>query len=103
MNTEKLSPFEGLRLVANAAKGYIAQQIATIAGTVEGIVNDLNASITKLEEDVPKKLDKVTVNKTDELITAQADGSVTASGKKIGGATLASTPNQNTVATEQAV
>ena len=60
MNTEKLSPFEGLRLVANAAKGYIAQQIATIAGTVEGIVNDLNASITKLEEDVPKKLDKVT-------------------------------------------
>jgi hypothetical protein len=45
MNTEKLSPFEGLRLVANAAKGYIAQQIATIAGTVEGIVTDLNASI----------------------------------------------------------
>lgn len=23
MNTEKLSPFEGLRLVANAAKGFI--------------------------------------------------------------------------------
>ena len=59
MNTEKLSPFEGLRLVANAAKGYIAQQIATIAGTVEGIVTDLNASITKLEGDMPKKLDKV--------------------------------------------
>ena len=30
MNTEKLSPFEGLRLVANAAKGYIAQQILLV-------------------------------------------------------------------------
>lgn len=103
MNTEKLSPFEGLRLVANAAKGYIAQQIATIAGTVEGIVTDLNASITKLEGDMPKKLDKVAANKAAELVTAQADGTIAVSGKKIGGATLASTPNQNTVATEQAV
>ena len=59
MNTEKLSPFEGLRLVANAAKGYIAQQIAAIAGTVEGIVDDLNTSITKLEGEMPHKLSKV--------------------------------------------
>ena len=83
MNTEKLSPFEGLRLVANAAKGYIAQQIATIAGTVEGIVTDLNASITKLEGDMPKKLDKVAANKAAELVTAQADGTIAVSGKKI--------------------
>lgn len=103
MNTEKLSPFEGLRLVANAAKGYIAQQIAAIAGTVEGIVDDLNTSITKLEGEMPHKLNKVTSDKADELITAQADGNVAVSGKKIGGAILASTPNQNTVATEQAV
>ena len=47
MNTEKLSPFEGLRLVANAAKGYIAQQIATIAGTVEGIVNVISEEGTR--------------------------------------------------------
>lgn len=52
---------------------------------------------------MPHKLSKVAADKADELITAQADGNVAVSGKKIGGATLASTPNQNTVATEQAV
>lgn len=103
MNTEKLSPFEGLRLVANAAKGYIAQQIAEIAGTLEGIVTDLNTSITNLEQELPNKLNKVEQNKTAEIITAQADGTISPCGKKVGGATLSATPNQNTVATEQAV
>ena len=57
-------------------------------------MTDLNASITKLEGEMPKKLDKVAANKAAELVTAQADGTIAVSGKKIGGATLASTPNQ---------
>lgn len=103
MIPEKLSPFEGLRLVANAAKGYIAQQIAVLAGTMEGIINDLNTSVTKLEGEMPKKLNKVASSKPDELIVSQADGNVTTSGKKVGGAALAAAPDQNTIATEQAV
>jgi hypothetical protein len=49
------------------------------------------------------KLDNVATGKTDEIVTATATGGVQASGKKVGGATLAVTPDANTVATEAAV
>lgn len=53
--------------------------------------------------DISGKLDKVTSNKTDEIITANTDGTIKASGKKIGGGSLAASPNANTLATEAAV
>lgn len=53
--------------------------------------------------DISGKLDKVTASRAEEVITANADGSVKVSGKKIGGATLAGSPNANTLATEAAV
>lgn len=53
--------------------------------------------------DISGKLDKVTASHTDEIITANADGTVKVSGKKAGGSTLAGTPNANTLATEVAV
>lgn len=53
--------------------------------------------------DVTGKIDKVTSNKADEIITAQADGTVKTSGIKVGAAALASTPDSSTVATEAAV
>lgn len=52
--------------------------------------------------DISGKLDKVTGEKADEIITANADGTVKVSGKKVGGATL-TTNDENTVATEAAV
>ena len=39
----------------------------------------------------------------DEIITANADGTIKVSGKLIGGATLVPTPDSNTLATEAAV
>ena len=53
--------------------------------------------------DISGKLDKVAAEKADEIITANADGTVKASGKKVGGATLAGTTDANTLATEAAV
>lgn len=53
--------------------------------------------------DVTGKLDKVAQNKVDEIITAQADGTVKTSGVKVGGTALAGAPNANTLATEAAV
>lgn len=49
------------------------------------------------------KLDKVAQSHADEIVIANADGTVKVSGKKVGGATLADSPNANTLATEAAV
>lgn len=49
------------------------------------------------------KLDKVAIGHTGEIISANADGTISVSGKSVGSSTLASTPNANTVATEAAV
>lgn len=53
--------------------------------------------------DISGKLDKVTAAKAGEIIIANADGTVKVSGKKAGGATLAESPNENTLASEAAV
>lgn len=53
--------------------------------------------------DISGKLDKVTGERVDEIITANADGTIKVSGKKAGGATLAIAPDANTLATEAAV
>lgn len=53
--------------------------------------------------DISGKLDKVTAAKAGEIIIANADGTVKVSGKKAGGATLADSPNENTLASEAAV
>lgn len=53
--------------------------------------------------DISGKLDKVTAAKAGEIIVANADGTVKVSGKKAGGATLADSPNENTLASEAAV
>lgn len=52
--------------------------------------------------DISGKLDKVTEGRADEIIIANANGTVTTSGKKVGGATL-TTSDANTLATEAAV
>ena len=46
---------------------------------------------------------KVGTGKTDQIITANANGDAAASGKTIGGEALAATPTASVVATEKAV
>lgn len=53
--------------------------------------------------DVSGKMDKVTAEDANEVIIAGADGNASASGKKIGAATLNASPNADTLATEAAV
>ena len=68
--------------------------------------NSLSVKDDGLYVNVPtdtNKLDKVTTGHVDEIITANADGTVKVSGKSIGGATLVPTPDSNTLATESAV
>lgn len=68
--------------------------------------NSLSVKDDGLYVNVPSdtnKLDKVTTGHVDEIITANADGTVKVSGKSIGGATLVPTPDSNTLATESAV
>lgn len=68
--------------------------------------NSLVAKTDGLYVSVPSdanKLDKVDTGHVNEIISANADGTIKVSGKSIGGATLVPTPNENTVATEAAV
>lgn len=68
--------------------------------------NSLSIKSDGLYVNVPSdtnKLDKVTTGHVDEVITANADGTIKVSGKSIGGATLVATPDSNTLATESAV
>ena len=68
--------------------------------------NSLSVKSDGLYVNVPSdtnKLDKVSTGHVDEIITANADGTIKTSGKSIGGATLVPTPDSNTLATEAAV
>ena len=68
--------------------------------------NSLSVKSDGLYVNVPSdanKLDKVTTGHVDEIITANADGTIKTSGKSIGGDTLVPTPDANTIATEAAV
>lgn len=53
--------------------------------------------------DISGKLDKVASGHLNEVVVADADGTVKASGKKVGGSALSATPDANTLATEAAV
>ena len=68
--------------------------------------NSLSVKSDGLYVNVPSdanKLDKVATGHVDEIITANADGTIKTSGKSIGGDTLVPTPDANTIATEAAV
>lgn len=68
--------------------------------------NSLSVKSDGLYVNVPSdanKLDKVATGHVDEIITANADGTIKTSGKSIGGDTLVPTPDSNTLATEIAV
>ena len=68
--------------------------------------NSLVAKDDGLYVSVPSdatKIDKVETGHVDEIITATAEGGIKLSGSKVGGSTLAATPDATTIATEIAV
>lgn len=67
------------------------------------VVNEDGLYVDPTPVDVSGKLDKVATEKADELISANADGTVKTTGYKIGGATVADTGNETIIATEAAL
>ncbi len=89
-----------LYLVPNSATGHL-DIYAKIAGETEGsyTMELLGDSTVNLDG----KLDKVTGAVANNIPAFTASGALQDSGKAIGGATLAATPDSNTLATEAAV
>lgn len=65
--------------------------------------NALTSSASGLKVDITGKANKIATPTAGDLVTTDANGHPVDSGKVVGGSTLASTPNANTVATEVAV
>lgn len=82
---------------------------ATLAGTAgllateQAVQAAITALQTTLQSAIDGKIAKVASATANNVPTLTADGSLQDSGKAIGGATLAGTPNANTLATEAAV
>lgn len=74
-----------------------------ISATTGNIITANSDGLFAAETDISGKVDKVTTATANDIATFVAGGNVQDSGKVIGGATLAATPNANTVATEAAV
>lgn len=82
---------------SNSASDKVLVTEKTLSGVVSKIVaGDMGDALKG-------KLDNVEAGKAGEIVTATATGGVKVSGKKVGGATLATTADANTVATEAAV
>ena len=69
--------------------------------TLSGVVSKVVAG--DMSDALKGKHDNVEAGKADEIVTATATGGVKVSGKRVGGATLATAADANTVATEAAV
>lgn len=82
---------------SNSASDKVLVTEKTLSGVVSKVVAGDMGDVLK------GKLDNVEAGKADEIVTATATGGVKVSGKKVGGATLATTADANTVATEAAV
>lgn len=82
---------------SNSASDKVLVTEKTLSGVVSKVVaGDMGDALKG-------KLDNVEAGKADEIVTATATGGVKVSGKKVGGAALATTTDANTVATEAAV
>ena len=82
---------------SNSASDKVLVTEKTLSGVVSKVVaGDMGDALKG-------KLDNVEAGKADEIVTATATGGVKVSGKKVGGATLTTTADANTVATEAAV
>ena len=76
---------------------------AGLLATEQAVQAAITALQTTLQSAIDGKIAKVASATANNVPTLTADGSLQDSGKAIGGATLAGTPNANTLATEAAV
>ena len=76
---------------------------AGLLATEQAVQAAITALQTTLQSSIDGKIAKVASATENNVPTLTADGSLKDSGKAIGGATLAGTPNANTLATEAAV
>lgn len=71
-----------------------------VASVIARAIAETSAALEIL---IGNKADKLAAGAADEVLTSTADGNYARSGKAIGGATLAETPDADTLATEAAV
>lgn len=101
-----LAAFDAAGQVKDAGVKVGAATLAGTAGllaTEQAVQAAITALQTTLQSAIDGKIAKVASATENNVPTLTADGSIQDSGKAIGGATLAGTPNANTLATEAAV
>lgn len=98
----------GKTILSDDSEGTISLGTSSTAIPVASVIaraitSAVNAAKSALEATINTKADKLTAGNADEVLLSTADGNYARSGKTIGGATLADTPNSTTLATEAAV
>lgn len=108
---DKISSATGTRIAMTTADGGISESSYTVltegdmgsANTVIPTANLIAAAISAaVNSSVANKVDKV-VGVENNIVGFAPEGAIKDTGKKVGGATLAEVPDENTVATEAAV
>ena len=91
--------------VASLISAAITAAVESAQGTLEGLIDSLTDRVTDLETFEAALAGKyLTSSVADNFVGfLDANGNIKDSGKKAGGATLAGTPDSNTLATEAAV
>lgn len=90
----------------NAVDAGVVAGGATLSGSSASVLATeaaVAAIRTALQTSIDGKMNKVESNKAGEVLTATADGHAQVSGVKVGGATMAASPNAATLATEAGV
>lgn len=96
------SSADGSIVTTDGEGKLVAKTVTEVVGeTIADAISEAIAS-GEIKTALDKKMDKLSAGNADEIIVSQADGSIKRSGKKIGGAKIASSANANTVATEAA-
>ena len=101
-----LASFDDAGQVKDAGVSVGGSTLAGTAGllaTEQAVQAAIQAARQTLQTAIDGKIAKVSGATANNVPTLTADGSIQDSGKVIGGATLAGTPNANTLATEAAV
>lgn len=88
---------------ATLATTPVATTLATEKAVSAAISSAISSLQSTLTAEINKKMNLVTGATQGNIATYGANGQVVDSSKKIGGASLASTPSENTLATEKAV
>lgn len=90
----------------SAAQGTLQGAIDAVSGrvdTAEADIEELQTTVAEFETSLANYVASMGAGNADEIVLSDATGGIKRSAKKIGGATLAASPDANTVATEAAV